>query len=92
MALTLGDLAGKLVDVELVDIQQSMKGNQQILIVTAKHEGDERKFGVVGKAAIESFLQHGEKKEDGSLIAVVPQRVLSAAAEDGKVTWLNFAY
>lgn len=88
--ISLTDLAGELVDVRVIDTQQTQKKGQNHLICEVEHNGSNVKFGVIGQNSINSVLKHGIKRDDGIYLKV-PEKILKMT-DEGKIQWINFEY
>lgn len=88
--ISLTDLAGSLVEIRIIDSQNTQKRGQTNLIITGMYGEKEVKFGVIGDKAIASFLSHGRRDKD-QIFVNVPEKMLGMT-QDNKIQWLNFEY
>ena len=86
--ISLSDLTvGDLVEIEVTGVSQSQtKGDDDCLIVAGTLDDKMINIGLIGDKAIEGFLAHSEKTENG-ICSDVPK--IHASVD---MTWINAAY
>ena len=86
--IELSDLvAGDLVEIEITGVSQSQtKGGDDCLILAGTLDDKMVNIGLIGDKAVEGFLAHSEKTENG-IRSDVPK--IHASVD---MTWINAAY
>jgi hypothetical protein len=85
--ISLSDLvAGDLIEIEVTGVSQSEKNGDNLLIVAGTLDDKMINIGLIGDKAIEGFLGHSEKTENG-IRSDVPK--IHASVE---MTWINAPY
>lgn len=93
--LTYTDLVGKIIKVvnKGKPNRSSTNNGQPTLVLSVEHDGKNYQVGIIGKDAIESVLQNGEKKTENGKTTIyfnVPEENLTAP--DEKINWINTPY
>jgi predicted transcriptional regulator len=82
MPVKLEDLLGAMVNAEVVSARMGRLENQQCLIVTAKVDGEEVRYGILPEL-IEKVLASGQKQGDKVVLR------LPAPNKKSRITWVN---
>ena len=86
--ISLSDLVvGDLIEIEITGVSQSeTKSEDSCLILVGTLDDETVNIGLIGQKAIDAFLEHSEKSEDG-IRSDVPK--IHASPE---MSWINAAY
>jgi predicted transcriptional regulator len=82
MPVKLEDLLGAMVQAEVVSARMGRLENQQCLIVSAKVEGEEVRYGILPEL-IDKVLASGVKQGDKVVLR------LPAPNKKARITWVN---
>jgi hypothetical protein len=90
MAIELNELLGygTLTPVTVISAEQTVKAEKPILRLEVVSEGKTYRLGIIGKPAIDAFLQHANK-QGNKVVAEIPQKLL---VEGDKMAWLTTPY
>lgn len=81
--LSIEDLLGKRETVEVVAARMGRLENRECLIVTAKVQDQECRYGILPDV-LEKVLSAGTKTDDGKILLQLPP-----PAADRAITWIN---
>jgi len=88
MGLKIGDLAGRLEEVEIINFSQTEKDENKIVVLRVKQGNKVFDVGLYGSSTIQKILEdHGFKVDDKNFLEIPASKM----TED-KIIWFNQPY